>query len=335
MPMAYLGGFSGLWRQTGGIDLSRSLPIFLIVAGLLIGERAVAQRPEEPIRQIRVGGQTRFYKLERHHIEYAHGPLPIIIYLHGTGTRIADPILTRYNIPFARLPDLEPALIVLPQGANRSWDAIPRQFNTWRRLSGLDGEQVDDIGFLRALIAELIARENGDAARVYVVGVSAGGYMIPRIACELSDNVTAVADIIATAREAQLANCPDARPVPFLLLASTTDPNIPYAGTRDDQANATASAIETVSFFARHNGCTSRVEEPLPHLEADVPSTATLIRYSGCTRGADVFFYRIDGSGHSVPSNAPPEVGAWEENGGRNRDFDTAQAVWTFFRAHH
>jgi hypothetical protein len=111
MPMAYLGGFSGLWRQTGGIDLSRSLPIFLIVAGLLIAERAVAQQPEEPIRQIRVGGQTRFYKLERHHIEYAHGPLPIIIYLHGTGTRIADPILTRYNIPFARLPDLEPALI--------------------------------------------------------------------------------------------------------------------------------------------------------------------------------------------------------------------------------
>jgi hypothetical protein len=145
--MACSDRFSGLWGQTGGIDVSRALPVFLIVAGLLITAQAVAQQPEEPIRQIRVGDQTRFYKLERHHTENAHSPLPIIIYLHGTGTRIVDPILTRYDIPFARLPDLEPALIALPQGANRSWDAVPRQFNTWRRLSGLDGEQVDDIGF--------------------------------------------------------------------------------------------------------------------------------------------------------------------------------------------
>lgn len=209
--------------------------------------------------------------------------------------------------------------------------APTRQLGT---TSGLDGEPVDDIGFLRELIAELIAHENGDPARVYVAGVSAGGFIIPRIACELSGNVTAVADIIATAREAQLANCTNARPTPFLLLASTTDPNIPYGGRRGDEATATASAIETVSFFVRHNGCTSRAEEPLPHVEADVPSTATLIRYSGCMRGADVFFYRVDGSGHSVPSKAPPEAGSWEENGSRNRDFDTAQAVWAFFKAH-
>lgn len=101
-----------------------------------------------------------------------------------------------------------------------------RHIDTWRRLSGLDGESVDDIGFLRTLIAELVAHENGDGTRLYVVGVSAGGYMIPRIACELSDSVTAVADVIATALLAQLANCANARPVPFLLLVSTTDPVI-------------------------------------------------------------------------------------------------------------
>jgi polyhydroxybutyrate depolymerase len=312
----------------------RLLPFSLIAAGLLIATQALAQRPEEPVRQIRVGDQTRFYKLEKHHTENAHSPLPIIIYLHGTGARITEPLPARYDIPFADLPDLEPALIVHPQGANRTWDAIPRQLDSWERLSGLDGEPVDDIGFLRELIAELIAHENGDPARVYVAGVSAGGFIIPRIACELSGNVTAVADVIATARAAQLANCANARPTPFLLLASSTDPNIPYGGRRGDEATATASAIETVSFFARHNGCTSRAEEPLPHVEANVPSTVTLIRYSGCMRGADVFFYRVDGSGHSVPSKAAPEGGSWEENGGRNRDFDTAEAVWAFFKAH-
>jgi polyhydroxybutyrate depolymerase len=314
--------------------VTRSLPSIMIVAGLLIARQALAQQPEDSLRQIRVGDQTRFYRLERHHAESAHNPLPIFIYLHETGTRISEPLLTRFDIRFARLADLEPALIVFPLGVNRIRAAIPRPTITWRRLSGFDGEQVDDIGFLRALIADLITHENGDAARVYVVGDSAGGYMIPRIAGELSDSVTAVADIIATAREAQPANCADARPIPLLLLASTTDPNIPYGGPRDDQANAATSAIESVSFFARHNGCTSRAEEPLPHREADVPSTVTLIRYSSCTDGADVFFYRIDGSGHSVSLKAPPRAGTWEEDGGRNHGFDTARAVWAFFRAH-
>jgi polyhydroxybutyrate depolymerase len=312
----------------------RSLRFLLAMMTVITATRALAQQPEEPTRQIRVGDQTRFYKLDRYHADHVHNPLPIIIYLRGTGAHITESLPARYDIPFASLPGLEPALIVHPQGADRTWDAMPSQIDTWRRPSGLDGEQVDDVGFLRALIAELVSHEKGDPTRVYVVGVSAGGYMIPRVACELGDSVTAVADVIATALQSQLANCANTRPTPFLLLASTTDPVIQYGGRRGDEETGLASAIETVSFFARHNGCASRTEEPLPHLEPNVPSTATLIRYSGCTHAADVLFYRVDGSGHSVPSKAMPEPGSWEENGARNRDFDTAQAVWSFFQAH-
>lgn len=57
---------------------------------------------------------------------------------------------------------------------------------------------MDDIAFMRALIDHLVADENGDPARVYVVGVSSGGFLVPRIACEMGDEVAAVADVIAT-----------------------------------------------------------------------------------------------------------------------------------------
>jgi polyhydroxybutyrate depolymerase len=313
-------------------DNAHSLRSIVVAIVLLTASWAYAQQPERPIRRIDVGNQTRFYTVDRFHADRAKGRLPIIIYLHGTGAHITQALPARYDIPFAGVPDLEPAPIVHPQGANRTWDAIPGQIDTWRRLSGLDGEPVDDVGFLRKLIADLVANENGDGARVYVVGVSAGGYMIPRIACELSDSVTAVADVIATALRAQLANCANARPIPFLLLVSTTDPSIPYGGRRGGEE--TTSAIETVTFFARHNGCTARAEDPLPRLDPMLPSTVTLTRYSGCARDADVLFYRVDGSGHSVPSRAPPEPGSWEENGARNRDIDTAEVVWSFFQAH-
>jgi polyhydroxybutyrate depolymerase len=326
---------SRIFISRSSTDNAHSLRSVVVAFALLTASWAYAQQPERPIHRIDVGNQTRFYTLDRFHADRAQGRLPIIIYLHGTGAHITDALPARYDIPFASVPDLEPALIVHPQGANRTWDAIPGQIDTWRRLSGLDGEPVDDVGFLRKLIADLIAHENGDGARVYVVGVSAGGYMIPRIACELSDSVTAVADVIATTLRAQLANCVNARPIPFLLLVSTTDPTIPYGGGRgNEETTAVTSAIETAAFFARHNGCTTRAEEPLPHLDPTLPSTVTLIRHSGCTRDADVLFYRVDGSGHSVPSRAPLEPRSWEENGARNRDIDTAQVIWTFFHAH-
>ncbi|WP_428486862.1 alpha/beta hydrolase family esterase [Rhodopila sp.] len=298
----------------------------------LAASTAFAQKSELPIYQIRVGDQMRSYSLDQPHADRAHARLPIIIYLHGVGTHITDTLEIRYNMPFAKLPGLEAALIVYPQGADRNWDSIPGRIDTWHRLSDINGEQVDDIGFLRALIADLVTHYNGDAARVYVVGVSAGGYMTARVACELGDSVTAVADVIATAHRSQLRDCPNSRPIPFLLLASTTDPVNPYAGRAGDEVSDLASAVETVSFFVQHNGCTSRREEPLPHLDRDVPSTVTLTRYADCAQGADVLFYRVDGSGHSVPSTAPPEPGSWEANGARNRDIETAQVVWSFFQ---
>jgi hypothetical protein len=36
---------------------------------------------------------------EKHHTENAQSPLPIIIYLHGTGARITAPLPARYDIP--------------------------------------------------------------------------------------------------------------------------------------------------------------------------------------------------------------------------------------------
>lgn len=296
--------------------------------------QAADQPSADPIYDLQVGTQTRSYSLNRYHADQARARLPVVIFLHGTGYHITDTLPARYDIPFTALPDMEPALIVRPQGANRVWNIVPGRVDTWRPLSGLNGEQVDDIGFLRTLIAWLVDHANGDPARVYLAGVSIGGFMVTRVACELSDRVTAVAAVIATAVRSQLEHCDAARPIPYLLLASTTDPEVPYGGRQGDELTALASAPETVAFFAKHNGCKTRTEAPLPHLDPEVNSTASLVRFTDCTRDADVLFYRIDGSGHSVPSMAPPEPGSWASRGARNRDLETAQAVWSFFREH-
>ena len=158
--------------------------------------------------------------------------------------------------------------------------------------------------------------------------------MAVRAACELPDVVTAVADVIATSRASQLPSCKHGRPVPFLLVASTTDPVDPYGGVIGDEVSGLASAIDTVQTFVERDGCKQLVEQPLPHLAAELPSTVSLSRYGDCGDGSEVLFYRVDGSGHSVPSTAPAERGDWDEHGRRNRDFNAATAIWSFFAAH-
>ncbi len=299
----------------------------------LVGGPALAQSPLVPVQHIQVGELSRTYLLDRFHADQAQDRLPIVIYLHGLGTLITEGVPPRFDIPFTAGPDMGPALIVRPQGVDRRWDSKPGAISTWTRLAGTNGEPVDDIAFLRTLVDHLVAGENGDPARVYVAGVSSGGYLVARVACEMGDKVAAVADVIATAVRSVFRHC-GPHPVPFALVASTTDDVNPYAGAPGTELTRLASAPETASFFARHNGCTTRSETSLPHPEEDEPSTVSVIRFSGCTDDAEVLFFRVDGSAHSVPSTAPIGPEGWEASGRRNRDMETAQALWRFFRAH-
>ena len=183
------------------------------------------------------------------------------------------------------------------------------------------------------MIDHLVTDENGDPARVYVAGVSSGGFLVPRIACEMGDKVAAAADVIGTARQAMFKDC-NSPPVSFTLIASTTDDTNPYAGASGSEMTRLASAPDTAFFFAKHDGCSTRAETALPHLDPALPCTVSLTRFSDCAEGTEVLFYRVDGSGHSVPSTAPIDAEGWNGTGRRNRDIDTAQVLWSFFRAH-
>ena len=77
---------------------------------------------------------------------------------------------------------------VFPQGVNRQW-------NDGREDGHISS--IDDVGFLRQLVDELISRGIADRARIYLAGISNGGMMTFRMLCEASELFAGAATIIA------------------------------------------------------------------------------------------------------------------------------------------
>lgn len=290
---------------------------------------AHAQSGKLELRRLEVAGHSRVYTVEA--LGDPHRALrPILVELHGTGTDVRDGLKNRFFPNFTTVSNIDPVIVVRPQGANRGWDVLPARFEDWRRLSGTDGVQVDDIAFLRAVLADVIAKDGGDPRRVFLYGISVGGQMAIRVACELAGEFRAVAAMLATGLTSQLEECAT-QPIPILLMASKTDPSIPYGGFKIDERYSRAGAEDTVASFVRRNGCQKTEESAIARSDPNDGMTATRVRHSECKEGAEVLFYRLDGSAHALPSRVRYDS---DRDIKINRDLETAQELWTFFKRH-
>src|SRR5262245_18435976 len=89
---------------------------------------------------------------------------------------------------------------------------------------------VDAVGFISTLISTLVAERNVAPARVYATGISNGGIMVYRLACELSDKVAAIAPVAAAL---MFDSCRPKRPVSVMMFHGSEDKAVPSEGGRN------------------------------------------------------------------------------------------------------
>jgi polyhydroxybutyrate depolymerase len=191
----------------------------------------------------------------------------------------------------------------------------------------------DDVAFLNALVDNLIAKGIADPKRVYISGLSNGGFMAMRMACEAPERFAAFAQVIASAPLNARDTCRPARPLPMLMINGTDDTLVKFAATAA-AAQGSFGANELAAFWATRNGCTTSADSALPDLDPQDKSSVTLRRYVGCKSGGEVEFLTVKGGGHQPPSqgsvrNYPLLRGIL---GVRNHDIDTAETFWAFFK---
>ncbi|NNF68703.1 MAG: hypothetical protein HKN01_02940 [Acidimicrobiia bacterium] len=203
---------------------------------------------------------------------------PLVVDLHGlTSSPEEQDLLSGMRA----LAAAEGFVVAQPQGRGgllAFWDAGPGS---------------DDVAFLREAIIDAVDRSGADPGRVYVTGMSNGGGMADRMACDASDLVAAIGTVAGA--YSYPAPCDPEIPVPVVAFHGTDDPTVPYDG-----GLLFAEITEWAGAWAVRNGCDNQTES---RLTEDVVITS----WSGCSDGVVVDLYTIEGGAHGWPGTSDPE----------------------------
>ena len=288
------------------------------------GSVATARR-----RHIAVGGLDRSYLVQSATAARGPGRLPVVVLLHG-GTQSAEDIWRETSLP--TLGAREGFLVVAPEALDRHW-------NDARGVTGAPA--VDDVRFLKAVIAEVIAQDHGDPSAVFMVGSAHGGFMTMRFACDAGEGLRAAASLLSTMPDALARNCKSPRPLPWLAVNGTEDPAAPFGGQvdgtvrRGETQAALRSADDTFRFWADRAGCAApTAREAMTDPAADERHRwAERVVRSHCVGGQLSQQVVLHGSGHVIPGLATDNRLAERAVGPAAPEIDGGTLVWMHFKA--
>jgi polyhydroxybutyrate depolymerase len=174
---------------------------------------------------------------------------------------------------------------------------------------GTPPHQADDVGFGKAIVADIATRLCVDRLRIYSTGMSNGGVMSEYNACVAADFYAAVAPVSALG--IQQTDCSPARPMPMIAFNGTEDPLQPYSVSQ-----------QSIARWVSDNGCLGQ-----PSRETFGASYCDT--WSDCAQDAEVVACTITGMAHCWPGN-PLVIPSFCATGGL-ADIDANQEMYDFF----
>ena len=265
------------------------------------------KKPAADVRKLTIGGERPAALLLPTDYDDSE-PLPLVLMLHGYGSSAAQ---NDAWMGASQLVAEGGFGLILPDGTldpdgNRFWNATEACCNFYRA-------GVDDAGYLAGLVAE--AQTYGGAGPVAAVGVSNGGFMAYRLACEGLPGLIAVVSVMGSSYN-DPADCAAPAPVSVLQIHGDADAIVRYDGGLADGDGAlvadTPGASEVVWRWAERAGCNPDAREDLEPIELDysaagAETTVQRIR-EGCADGVTVELWTMRGVGH-FPAFQPYTIG--------------------------
>jgi polyhydroxybutyrate depolymerase len=169
---------------------------------------------------LKVGGQDRDFRLVVPRAVDLAKPAPLVFAFHGMGIDSID-LMPRYT----KLDELAAAkgfVLVYPAAVGRSWGLVPDKVTA-------------DLALFDALLAHLTGRFKIDADRVYVLGMSNGGYFAHLVGAERSRAVVAVVSHSGPLGLQTLGGVNAARKFPVMIVHGDRDRVLPVEWARENR----------------------------------------------------------------------------------------------------
>jgi polyhydroxybutyrate depolymerase len=246
----------------------------------------------------------------------ASHPAPLLVAMHGGGGNMDIQADDRFYGEITT-SEKEGAIVVFPNGTSRFASGKLATWNAGDCCAGAVRRGADDVGFIRAVVADVEKRWMIDKHRVYATGMSNGGMMAYRLACEAADVFTAIASVAGTDNTRE---CKPSKPVAVLHIQAKDDPRVLYDGGQGKGATSHVSAPSTIAKWVQLDKCEGASQRVL-----DKPG-AWCELHSPCSGGAQVKLCVTETGGHSWPGGAKPRGGPAPSNAISANDM-----MWDFF----
>ena len=317
--------------------LGRTLVFLMPVCILLIascGRRKVVKDiPIDPLTTVEFDGRERSYRLHVPQVYWdGQDTVPLIFAIHGGGGDSEGMIQLSLG-GINTLSDTENFIVCYPDGVGNSW-------NDGRGVEQVTShaENVNDVGYFNFLIDELSAQYRINPKMIYATGISNGGFMSNRLACDLSEKIAAVAPVAAALPKNLETDCDATVPVAYLCINGTEDPQVGYDATtvtvlKGSESRGERLTVEaTIDFWVEKTGCDPT--STLVTIDNDADDETSIEHYTYTLPNGTPFveLVKIIEGGHTWPSG-------WQYLGERwigktSQEIDANLFIWTFFENH-
>ena len=269
------------------------------------------------LNRLTVDGRDRTFILDLPKITKQGAPLVLVF--HGYYDTAES---VRKYAGFTSLVNQYGFVAVYPQGTlDHEGSAF---FNVGYEDNTLQEREVDDVKFIRVLVAALVKDLKLDARSVFATGMSNGADMSYLLACQSKPLVNSIAPVAGTMMISW--HCDPHQRVSVMEIHGTDDDTTPWIGDLEnhDGEGAYLGTQDVMDFWVRNLALEKNENKELGIARVKKNRTATvrLHRWSTAVDATEVSLYELQGGKHDWPLDVGEAQGS------------TAEVIWRFFESH-
>jgi len=253
---------------------------------------------------------------------------PLLIALHGIS---GWDLQLMYNTEFNNLAEANGFIVAYPNGNAELVDnKVIRSWNGGSCCAISQRNNSDDLSYINNLIDDVSSRYSINSKRVYLTGHSNGSMLAQKMACQLSNKITAVAVV---AGRLLLDTCNPESPVSILQIYGTADTLNPENGGTTNYTLGTytyqftsRSVMNSLQLLAVANGCSTNFSENKNFSNKDL----TISTWPDCKNGVVVSAIKITGASHAWMGHPAQSADSIKLIGEPYMKLDASKAIWAF-----